>query len=116
MRGVGHEAPLRIQRLLELAIARLELGQHVVEGDGQLADLVRRPVVLDAAAEVALGADGLRGLRDAVDGAQRGAGQHPAEGKRGQDRQAAADEQDQPQGVERLLRLRDREGHLHDAG
>ena len=71
-------------------------------------------LVLDAAAEVAFRADGLRGLGDTLDGAERGSRQHPTEGKRGQDRKAAAHDQDQPQGIQRLLGLGDREGHLND--
>ncbi len=57
------------------------------------------PRVLDATAEVALRADGLRGLRDAMDGAERSAGQRPTQRKRDDDSQAAAHRQDQPQGV-----------------
>ena len=114
VRRIGHEAPLRIERLLELAIRGLELGQHRIEGDRQLADLVGRADVLHAAAEVVFGADGLRGMRDPLDGPERRAGQHPARCKRHDDHQAAPDDQDPAQGSQRLLALADGNGQLDD--
>ena len=41
------------EEALERLVVLLERGQHLVEGDGQVADLVARPAGLDAGREVA---------------------------------------------------------------
>ncbi len=70
MRHVGHELSLLLKRPLDLLVGGLQLGQHPVKGGGQLADFVVRTGIVDAPAKITFDADGLRGLRDAVDGAQ----------------------------------------------
>ena len=89
VRRVGHEAPLALE-------GGLEALEHRVEGVGQLAQLVARPVERDARVERAVG-DRARGGGDAADRAQRAAGHHPARGHRGQrdeQQRAAEGEQD----------------------
>ncbi len=66
MAGVGDEAALTVER-------GLQAGEHLVEGAGQLGELIAS-LEVDAAAEVAL-ADGVRGPGDSLDRAHGTVGQ-----------------------------------------
>jgi len=94
----------------------LNLRQHSIERDRQAADLVLRALVLDAATEVALGADRPRGAGNPIHRLQSRAGQRPAGEKSCDDGKAAAAKQQQAQRAKRLLRLGNREAYLHDPG
>ena len=79
MRGVAYEAPhLRLALLAGLK-ERLNLGEHGVQRDGEVTDLVVRVVVLDALGEVAGGnlGGGLFNARERLEGTRHN---HPRHG------------------------------------
>ncbi len=114
VRGIADKAPLRVQRLLYLAVGGLELGQHRVEGCRQPADLIRRPVVVHAPPEVARVADRTCRMRHSRHRAQRRAGQQPADAEGRHRRDAAAEEENRLQCAERLITLFERARDLEE--
>ena len=91
VRGVGDELALRLHHLLRLRAGRVELAEHLVQGAGQLADLVVRPRIGDPERGVSRGGDLPRpggerrdrphrapGDRDSGQGRQQGAAEHAA--------------------------------------
>ena len=97
-RGVGDELALALDRALGLGPGGVELAQHLVEGAGELGDLVVALRLGDPAGGVAGGGDvaGRRGQRG--DRPHRAVGdRHPGEaGEQRADRDAAAEEEPEP--------------------
>ena len=79
---IRDKVALHLEGMFHFLEGILQTGQHGIEGACQLTDFIRRTGVIDTAGEIALIADGLCGLCDALDGTQRDPGKATSRSQR----------------------------------